>query len=186
MADTSLKKRVRDDSDESFLESSESKRFRDDLLEFFDDADLTPSNHDLESVIKSLQDEISASSSSSPVPINVTSNSGESQPPIGYLLEASDDELGLPPPVNSSVAEVKKEDGELIRVSSDSSGIGALWQLEDEIPSYDSFGFGNGFGYECNNTEYVAFDGLFDNSDLYYDDSGEFAESWRHETLPAQ
>ncbi|KAE9618756.1 hypothetical protein Lal_00047799 [Lupinus albus] len=182
MEDTSGKKRVRDDSSESWLELSESKRLRDDLLEFFDEADLIPSTHDLDSIMKSLQDEIYASPS--PAPITVTSNTGESQPHIGYLLKASDDELGIPPPGDSSVKELKKEDAELFRVSSDSSGIGDLWQFEDQITRSDSFDMGNGFGYENSNTEYVAFDGVFGHSDLYYD-SAEFFESWRHETMPA-
>ncbi|OIV90937.1 hypothetical protein TanjilG_16897 [Lupinus angustifolius] len=181
MEDTSGKKRVRDESSESWLELSESKRFKDDLLELFDEADLIPSTQDLDSIMKSLQDEISASHS--PAPIIVTSNSGEYQPHIGYLLEASDDELGIPPPGDSSVMEGKKEDDELFRVSSDSSGIGELWQFEDHMMRYDSFDMGNGFGYENSNTEYVLFDGLFDNSDLHYD-SAEFSESWRHETMP--
>ncbi|KAF1860904.1 hypothetical protein Lal_00000318 [Lupinus albus] len=165
MEDTSGKKRVRDDSSVSLIESSESKRLREDLLEFFDDTDLTPSTQDLDSIMKSLQDEISASSS--PAPINVTLNSGESQPQIGFLLEASDDELGIPPPGDSSVPVGKKDDAELFRVSSDSSGIGELWPFEDQIPSYDSFDIGNGFSYENSNTEYVTFDGLFDHSELY-------------------
>jgi hypothetical protein len=39
---------------------------------------------------------------SSPAPVvDLTSDSGESQPELGYLLEASDDELGLPPSGNS-------------------------------------------------------------------------------------
>lgn len=181
MEDPNRKKRVI--SSESLLESPESKRIRDDILEFFDDSDLTPSAQDLDSIMKSLQEEISASSS--PAPLHVTANSGDTQPQIGYLLEASDDDLGLPPPGNSSAPEGKKEDAELIRVSSDSSGIGEFWGFEDQIPSYDSFGLGSGFGYESNNSEYVAFDGLFDHSDLYYD-SADFSESWRHETLPAQ
>ncbi|KAG4910118.1 hypothetical protein JHK82_056142 [Glycine max] len=163
------KKRVRDDSDESVLESPEAKRLRDDLLEFFDDADDAPSSQDLDSVMKSLQEEISG----------VASDSGESQAQIGYLLEASDDELGLPPAGNSSAPEEKNVETELVRVASDSSGIGELWEFEEQIPRYDSFDLGMGFGYECDTTEYAAFGGLFDHSDLYYD-------SWRHETLPTQ
>ncbi|MED6131977.1 hypothetical protein PIB30_015127 [Stylosanthes scabra] len=185
MEETSGKKRLRGDSDDSVLESPEAKRFRDEFLEFFDDADEAPSTQDLDSVIRSLQEEISASPS--PAPFPVTSDSGESQPQIGYLQEASDDELGLPPPGNFSVVpEGNREDaaGELVRVSSDTSGIGELWEFEDRIPSYDSFGFESGFVYESN-TDYVAFDGLFDHSDVYYD-SADFTESWRHESLPAQ
>ncbi|KAF7808891.1 uncharacterized protein G2W53_035634 [Senna tora] len=119
----------------------------------------------------------------------MTSDSGESQPQIGYLLEASDDELGLPPPPGESAVEAeggKSEfQAELSKVSSDSSGIAEFWEFEDQIPSYDSFELGGGVGYNGSSTEYVAFDGLFDHSDVYYD-SAEFSESWRQETLPAQ
>lgn len=185
MEDPSSKKRVRVDSDESRMESPEVKRLRDDLLEFLDDADPALSSHDLDSVMKSLQEEISASPSPAPV-VDLTSDSGDSQPQIGYLLEASDDELGLPPPGDSVNPEGKSElQHELIPVSSDSSGIAEFWEFEDQIPSYDSFELGTGVGYNGNSTEYVAFDGLFDHSDVYYD-SADYSESWRHETLPAQ
>jgi hypothetical protein len=136
--------------------------------------------------MKSLQDEISASSSYT-TSLRVTSDSGESQAQIGYLLEASDDELGLPPPGYPSVHEEKKDETELARVLSDSSGIGELWEFENQIPSYDSFDLGTGFGtygYENINTDYVAFDGIFNHSDVYYD-SNDFSDPWRHGTLPA-
>ncbi|TKY69364.1 hypothetical protein E2542_SST05637 [Spatholobus suberectus] len=172
-------KRVRDDSDELALESSEAKRLRDDLLEFLDDADPTPPSQDLDSVMRSLQEEIAAPF------VDPTSASGESQPQIGFLLEASDDELGLPPTGSSLDPEEKNEEAELVRVASDSSGIGELWGFENQIPSYDSFELGTGEYYITNNnndnnnnntisdnySEYVAFDGIFDNSDVYYDDS---------------
>ncbi|XP_028783394.1 uncharacterized protein LOC114739503 [Neltuma alba] len=187
MEGTSSGKRVRDDSDESRLESPEVKRFRDDLFDLLDDNEPALSSQDLDSVMKSLQEEISASSSPAPV-VDLTSDSGESQPQIGYLLEASDDELGLPPPGG----ELVKQDGngelpnELLHVSSDSSGIAEFWEFENQIPSYDSFDLGTGVEYNGNtNTEYVEFDGLFDHSDVYYE-SAELSESWRHETLPAQ
>ncbi|KAI4313940.1 hypothetical protein L6164_026881 [Bauhinia variegata] len=180
-------KRVRDESDESGLDSSEVKRIRDDLLEFLDDTDPAPSIQELDSVMKSLQEEISASSSPVPV-VDLTSDSGECQPQYGYLLEASDDELGLPPAgtSSSSATESKKEENnELVRLSSDSSGVGEFWDFEDQIPSYDSFELGTGIGVTYNgNAEYVAFDGLFEHSDVYYD--SEFSDPWRHGTLPAQ
>jgi hypothetical protein len=47
---------------------------------------------------------------SSPTPI------GESQPEFGYLLEASDDELGLPPSGNSLGEEVKNSETDLGRL----------------------------------------------------------------------
>ncbi|XP_054810290.1 uncharacterized protein LOC129311870 [Prosopis cineraria] len=178
-------KRVRDDSDESGLESPEVKRLRDDLLDLLDDTDPALSSQDLDSVMKSLQEEISASSSPAPA-VDLTSDSGDSQPQIGYLLEASDDELGLPPPGESVNPDGKGElPTELIPALSDSSGIAELWEFENQIPSYDSFDLGTGAEYNGNSAEYLAFDGLFDHSDVYYD-SAELAESWRHETLPAQ
>ena len=187
--DNSKKKRLRTDSDELEVESSEAKRIRDDLLEFLNESDPTPSTQDLDSVMKSLQEEISASSSLSS--LRVTSDSGESRAQIGYLLEASDDELGLPPPEYPSVQEgkdEKKDETELARVLSDSSGIGELWEFENQIPSYDSFDLGTGFGiYENNhNIDYVAFDGIFNHSDNNYYDSTDFSDPWRHGTLPAQ
>lgn len=183
MEDLKCKKRVRDDSEESGFDSPEAKRLRDDFLEFLDDTGPAPSSQDLDSVMKSLQEEISGTSS--PFPLSDLSDSGEPQPQIGYLLEASDDELGLPPPVASSAPDTKNEEfvNELIRVSSDSSGVGDFWEFEYPIPSYDSFELGSEVSYNVN-TEYVAFDGLFDHSDVYYD-SEEFSDSRRRESWPA-
>ncbi|KAH7516544.1 uncharacterized protein LOC107429425 [Ziziphus jujuba] len=186
-----VKKRVRDASEDSEHDSPEVKRLRDDLLGFLDDSDADQTTQDLDSVMKSLEEEISATTScsaspaSAPVPVvDLTSDTGESQPELGYLLEASDDELGLPPSINSSDEECKKDETELVGVSTDSSVIGELWGFDDHIPSYDSFGLGVGDNYNSNN-DYVAFDGLFGYSDVYFD-SSDFAEiSWRSETLPA-
>ncbi|XP_060972016.1 uncharacterized protein LOC133038049 [Cannabis sativa] len=75
---------------------------------------------------KSLEEEISAPSCSvtpTPAPVvDLASESGESQPDLGYLLEASDDEFGLPPS-NSGEDVLKEEETELVRVESGSSGI---------------------------------------------------------------
>lgn len=188
MENQSLKKRVRDDSEH---DSPEVKRLRDDLLGFLDDSEPDQTTQDLDSVMKSLEEEISAPScSASPAPapvpvVDLTSDSGESQPELGYLLEASDDELGLPP--SSSSSEEFKEETELVRVSSDSSGIGELWSFDDQILTYDSFELGTGTGdnFDNNNSDYVAFDGLFGYSDVYFDSSDYSDFSWRSETLPA-
>ncbi|CBI27029.3 unnamed protein product, partial [Vitis vinifera] len=163
------RKRVRDDSDEFELDSPEVKRLRDDLLCILDDsdplADKDPATHDLASVMKIFEEQISASPPR-PVPVvDLTSDSGESQPDISFLLEASDDELGLPP----------------------SCGLSEFWGFGDEIPSYDSFEFGFGETHTVANNygEYVALEGLFDHSDISFG-STDFSEfSWRHETLPA-
>ncbi|XP_021299700.1 uncharacterized protein LOC110428250 [Herrania umbratica] len=184
------KKRVRDDSAESELDSPEVKRLRDDLLDFLDDSDSLPVNQDLASVMKSFEEEISAAASNSTVPVPVvdlTSDSSESQPDLGYLLEASDDELGLPPPaaIATGSEELGSEATGLVLVDSDSSsGIGELWRFEDQIPNYDSFEFGIGDHF---NGDHVAYAGLYEYPDDVYYDSSEFAGSlWRPETLSAE
>ncbi|KAL8205333.1 hypothetical protein R6Q57_008884, partial [Mikania cordata] len=82
---------------------------------------------DLDSFMKSFQDEIS------PAPEVVTSKSfesvefTESQPELGFLLEASDDELGLPP-----------SDTNTDRNLAESVAIDELWGLDDHISCYGS------------------------------------------------
>lgn len=179
-------KRGRDDSEEPELDidSPEVKRLRENLLDGLDDdSEFCTTSQDLDSFMKSFEEEITASPSAADgeaVQVaDLASDSGDSRPDLGYLLEASDDELGLPPTASSP-------DGlrnELDRVESDSSELQSeFW----EIPSYDSLGFGFGeteTNYNGGNGEYVALDGLFDHSDLGFG-SNDFG--WRPETLPAQ
>ncbi|KAH0916471.1 hypothetical protein HID58_030917 [Brassica napus] len=159
-AEPTDKKRVRDESDGAILDSPEVKRLRDDLFDVFDDSDPEPVSQDLDSVMKSFEDELSSAQPP-----------GETQPDLGYLLEASDDELGLPPPV-SVVKEVETTEtvADLLRASSDSSGIDELWGFEDHAPDYGSLDFGSG--------------GLFDFSGECFDSGDLF--SWRPESLPAE
>ncbi|KAF8378689.1 hypothetical protein HHK36_030038 [Tetracentron sinense] len=188
MEDYSNKKRVRYDSEESELESPEAKRIRDNLLDILDDSDSVidrnPATEDLVSVMKSFEEEISNSSPAPlPVVVDLTSDSCEYQPDLGYLLEASDDDLGLPPTTSSSSGEEERnEDADLFRVSPDAVGLGEIWGFDDQIPSYDYLGFE--FGADSKNGEYVALDrteGLFD-----YSDSSDFSDfSWRYESLSA-
>ncbi|XWS34030.1 hypothetical protein CRYUN_Cryun21dG0004600 [Craigia yunnanensis] len=181
MEELNSKKRVRDELAELDLELPEVKRLRDDLLDFLDDSDSLPVNQDLASVMKSFEEEISAAASTSTesVPVvDLTSDSGESQPDLGYLLEASDDELGLPPPTPTE--KVRNEVTELVHVDSDSSGIGELWGFENQIHNYDSFEFGIGDNYSG---DHVAYDGLFEYPDAYYDSSEFSGLLWRPETL---
>lgn len=178
-----MRKRSRDELDEAESEDVDSpavKRLREDLLDGIDDdSDLSTSTQDLDSFMKSFEEEITASPASGLIAgagndgiIDLATHPGDSQQDLGYLLEASDDELGIPPPVNElSTA--------LVTVESDSS------ELRDEfweVPGYDNFGFGFG---EVENSigEYVALDGLFDYSDMGF---GSGDVSWRPETLPAQ
>ncbi|KAJ8760760.1 hypothetical protein K2173_018720 [Erythroxylum novogranatense] len=165
------KKRVRDDPDELRLNSPEVKRIKD-LMGVVDDSDPDPASQDLDSVMKSFEEEISASTAL-PVPrVDLTSESGESKPALVHLLEASDDELGLPPTtsLNSSSEVSKNELTDLLRVdSSESVEMGGLWGFEDQIPSYDSFGLAVVEPYD---TSYVAFDdGLFEYSNVCLESS---------------
>ncbi|KAL0463595.1 UNVERIFIED_CONTAM: hypothetical protein Slati_0247100 [Sesamum latifolium] len=177
------KKRVRDEAEEceSDIDSPEVKRLRENLLDSLDDdAEFCTSTQDLDSFMKSFQEEIAASpSAGGGEAVDVAADRGESRPELGYLLEASDDELGLPPPTSSPGGVKNELRTELDRFESDSSEFGReFW----EFPGYESFGFG--FGAADNaNSEYVALDGLFDYADLGVG-SGDLA--WRPETLPAQ
>ncbi|XAR72365.1 hypothetical protein NMG60_11018980 [Bertholletia excelsa] len=173
MEGLSNKKRVRDDSDESELDSPEVKRLRDDLLGNLDDSDLGTTSPDLDSFMKSLKKRSPPRRRPVPVP-DPTAVSGGSQPELGFLLEASDDELGLPPSTTPSAS-----DGGINEVtcsawlSTESSAeLTELWRFGDGIPNYDSFDLGIAGDEESYNVgghgEYVALDGLFDHSDTGY------------------
>ncbi|OAY31305.1 uncharacterized protein LOC110630784 [Manihot esculenta] len=182
MEELSNKKRAREE--EAELDFPEVKKIRDDLLGILDESDPDPTIQDLDSVMKSFQEEISASSS--PVVVDLTSDSGDSQPDLGYLLGASDDELGLPPSSTaSSGEETKNEVTELVRVdSAESSGNDGFWGFEDQIPSYDSFELGLVENY---NTEYAAFDdSLFEYSNVCFVSSDFPDYSWRLGSTPAE
>lgn len=184
MEHMSRKKRVRVNSDESEFNSPEVKRLREDLLDDLDDSEFCTMSHDFDSFMKSFEEEITASPAVATATevVDLTSESDESQPELGYLLEASDDELGLPPPT----AVEHEAEIELIRVSSDSTELSnGLWELEERIPNYDSFelGIADLVDYNASVCEYVALDGLFDHSDLGFG-SADFL--WRPETLPAK
>ncbi|CAH2037943.1 unnamed protein product [Thlaspi arvense] len=183
-AESTEKKRARDDSDDAVLDSPEVKRLRDDLFDALDDSDPEPVSQDLDSVMKSFEDELSAASSTTVT--TAAHGSDETQPDLGYLLEASDDELGLPPPPTVSPVPVVKEETtetltDLVRASSDSSGIDELWGFEDHVPNYDSLDFGSGIE---DGGDYVAVGGLFEFSDDCFDSGDLF--SWRSESLPAE
>ncbi|CAI9768079.1 unnamed protein product [Fraxinus pennsylvanica] len=159
------KKRVRDGLVELDEEtpSAEVKRLKEDLLENLeDDPNFVSWNPDLDSFMMSFQKEINGGSPP-PEVVDLTSHSGESQPELGYLLEASDDELGLPPSTASPSSVENDVMNELIRVESDLSELGhGFWGFDGEIPSYYSFEFGVFESENYGNGEYVALDGLFD------------------------
>ncbi|KAF8090717.1 hypothetical protein N665_0469s0050 [Sinapis alba] len=177
-AESTEKKRVRDESDDAVIDSPEVKRLRDDLFDVLDDSDPEPVSQELDSVMKSFEDELSSST------VSTARGSGETQPDLGYLLEASDDELGLPPvspvPVAKEV-ETTETLTDLVRASSESSGIDEIWGFEDHLSNYGSLDFGSGVG---DGGDYVAVDGLFGFSDDCFDSGDLF--SWRSESLPAE
>ncbi|KAL6010906.1 hypothetical protein ACLOJK_001348 [Asimina triloba] len=175
------KKRLRVDSDES----PETKHFRPDLLDILDDADAAGSTEDLATVMKSLEEEISQIMPAPPPVQASESDSGESQPDLGYLLEASDDELGLPP--TSSSAGNDWQDGfDAAGAEPEPVGFGQMWGFEDVIPSYDALEFGTRLDGEKADDGAVVFDGLFNYEDVAGSGPSEFSEfSWRPESLPA-
>ncbi|KAL8549441.1 hypothetical protein ACS0TY_008322 [Phlomoides rotata] len=190
MEDLKARKRVRDDSEvsDSEIDSPEVKRLRENLLDSLDDdAEFCTTSQDLDSFMKSFEEEITASpvnaAAGEALPVvDLTSDSGDSRPDLGYLLEASDDELGLPPTTSSPGGLDTEIRSELSRVESVSSDLGSeFW----EMPGCDPFGFGMSEPDYNNGSygEYADFDGLFDYSDM---GSGSGDIAWRPESLPAQ
>ena len=198
MEDTRKKKRARDD--DSDLDSPESKRVNlespervnseldtsgssqipADLLDILDDSD--PASQDLDSVIKSFEEEILYP----PTAVaDLLSESGESLPDLGYLLEASDDELGLPPTISPSYDQTNSDPIEFNPIAPVIPiELEGMVRFEDDMPSYDSFGFGILGEAQDNgdmNSEFVTLGGLFD-----YPDESDFSEFlWQPESLPA-
>lgn len=166
------------------VDSPEAKQIREDILDILDEpetvTDSVPEIQDLDSVIKSFEEEILRPSS---LPrrhnfVDLTSSdSGDSQSNLGYLLEASDDELGLPPTVSTENHIIDTE-----------SRLGNSIGFENELLRYDSFDLGmlagimDGDNYDGENDgDFVTVGGLFD-----YPDPSNFSELSRlPESLPA-
>ncbi|CAJ1951885.1 unnamed protein product [Sphenostylis stenocarpa] len=146
---------------------------QDDIFNILDEADNVPDRDTvgLDSVIKSFEDEINAPNSD-PVGPTQMPVSGELQTNLGYLLEASDDELGLPPTDISAV-----EPGLDPETTEPTGFIG----FEEGVPGFDAFEFGSGFVTECDGGTggFVTVDGLFDYADPATD------VLWRSESLQA-
>ncbi|MCD7451804.1 hypothetical protein HAX54_013453 [Datura stramonium] len=174
-----------------YLDSPEAKQIREDILDILDEPDaLTespPEMQDLDSVMKSFEEEILHHS---PLhdPLTVLdltpSESGESKPDLGYLLEASDDELGLPPTISPADEQVNADSIVVPEAADFVNMVG----FEDEMPNYDTFDLGmdaevrEGDNYDGNsNGDFVTVGGLFD-----YPEPSDFSDiSWRQESLPA-
>lgn len=169
------------------FDSPEAELTQDDLLNILDEpengADRNPAIQGLDSVIRSFEEEIRVAAPAPAAVAGMTSDSGESQLELGFLLEASDDELGLPPTVRTG-DEAKIEAGEFERSCSEAVGLDGMLGFEDEVPGYDSYGFEVGAGLNCNDNsgidEYVALGGLFDYCDGSFDYGGAGSEvAWR-------
>ncbi|KZV51836.1 hypothetical protein F511_11213 [Dorcoceras hygrometricum] len=178
MEDFKGKKRLRDEGVDPagsvVVDSPEVKRLREDLLDSLEDdedeAQFCTGGSDLDSFMKSFEKEITSDSGDAVEVVDLVSGSEESRPELGYLLEASDDDLGLPP-TESSVQ--KSELGP------------DFWGFEPGMPGYDSdgYGFAQTENFNGVDSEYVAIDGLFDYSDMGVG-SGDFLR--RPERMPAQ
>ncbi|CAK8534157.1 unnamed protein product [Lathyrus sativus] len=162
---------TRVDSFESCLDSvfdSDVQLHQDDIFHMLDDAENVPEQTErdsvvgLDSVIKSFEEEILTPGfepvRTEPEPVQVT-GLGEMQNDLGYLFEASDDELGLPPTVVSS-----DEPG---RTEPENVDLTGFLGFEDDFTGNDGFGFGARLLAECDgeNTgaeDFVTGDGLFD------------------------
>ncbi|KAG6589552.1 hypothetical protein SDJN03_14975, partial [Cucurbita argyrosperma subsp. sororia] len=154
--------------DSSGLDSFQANLIQDDLLKILDDVDAYIDREleiqDLDSVIRSFEKEIQV-----PVP--------SVQPELGFLLEASDDELGLPPAG-------EKEETEAVNFAAEflgSGGMKGILGLEDEtVPNYcwlENLRSENEWNRE-EEEEVVVLGGLFDHTDV----ATELA--YRSETMP--
>ncbi|MED6160601.1 hypothetical protein PIB30_052914 [Stylosanthes scabra] len=180
--DSSESQLTRVNSGDSCLNSEDSTHdsscdIQGDLLNILDDSFIDPERDSamqgLDSVIKSFEEEILAAGSDPGQ--NPEPESGELQPNLGYLLEASDDELGLPP---STVATESKTD-EPGRVVSEGADLASFMGFEDD----DVFGLEAGFTAESGGDDvaagsFMASDGLFE-----YSDPADIL--WRSESLQA-
>lgn len=185
MEEASTNKRGREGFDE-LMNSPDEKRLRSDLLlDIFDDENDAGSEDGLASVMKSLEEEISLPSPIDPSLSEAPLESVDAQQPdLGYLLEASDDELGLPPTVASS-----EEGGWELKKDMD-AGFGQIWGFADELPEcYAGFEYS---AFRPEEGESIAGDdvGVLDGELFGYTDEvyppADLAElTWRPETLPA-
>lgn len=158
-AGSSVTSNVSDRVQAESLNSPEAKRIQDDLLNILEETDSVP-NRDLDLVMRSFQEEIMMPGSG---PVK---DSGEMQSDLGYLLEASDDELGLPPTGSSGEEKSVEQGFESVKQLPEVMGFNGFFGFEDAIPSYDSLEMG--LGTDSGNSylaEFVTDDGLFEYSE---------------------
>ncbi|CAL9203049.1 unnamed protein product [Musa hybrid cultivar] len=167
---------IEEEGESPEISSPEAKRLLLDILD--DDADA--GDQDLASVMKSLEEEI-ALPSPPPQP-QLLPLAAVDQPDLGFLFEASDDELGLPPQADERCEAPEPE------VAEESAGFGQIWGFDDgDLCGYEGFEFGIRPEERAEADDGVVFDGgLFDYADVVPCGPSDFADlSWRPETLPA-
>ncbi|KAK4775461.1 hypothetical protein SAY87_023422 [Trapa incisa] len=184
-------KRLRIDPD---LESPEARRIHDDLLNILDDSDgaseRDPAIQGLDLVIKSFEEEIGIPDQP-PATLDLWSDLPVAQTELGYLLEASDDELGLPPSFGSPEEGQKPDPAVPPVTSAVEFEINGSSAFENELSNYDSFELGIGTvsdfnSYDnTNDNQFAAVGGFYDYTDDGFD-GGDVSELlWRQESLPA-
>ena len=183
---SSSHKRAREAADlaaagDGALPEAGAKRLRpEDLLDLLDDDADAAAAGDLASVMRSLEEELgSFDEAGAP---DAAAAPPAHQPELGFLLEASDDELGLPPAGASSSEEAGAAGAPDVAAGLD----GQIWGFEDEIDG----GFG---GYSPEAAAAAAAAAAWDDDGF---DAGLFAfgddacgasdlAALRHETMPA-
>ncbi|XP_065860713.1 uncharacterized protein [Euphorbia lathyris] len=187
---------VKPDNNDSGIQSNDSsgdlpeaKRIHVDFFSILDDSD-EPAIQGLDSVIRSFEEEILVSLSGPPsVETEVASVGEGSHPDLGYLFEASDDELGLPPTFSGEIEKVAGEYVTAETSGSDAAGVGGILGFEDQIASYDSFDFGLPDGpvsHSYNDTgDFVTLGGLFNYTDDNYVAADISGVQWQPESLSA-
>ncbi|RCV24491.1 hypothetical protein SEVIR_5G087500v4 [Setaria viridis] len=168
------------------LPEADAKRLRpEDLLDMLDDDTDAATAGDLASVMRSLEEEIASFDEAGATAAAAPPAHHQQQPELGFLLEASDDELGLPPAgASSSSEDAGGAAGEEPDVAAGLDG--QIWGFEDEIDG----GFG---GYSPEAAAAAAAAAAWDDDGF---DAGLFAfgddacgpsdlAALRHETMPA-
>ena len=163
-------------------EAADAKRLRpQDLLDMLDDDTDAAAAGDLASVMRSLEEEIASFDEAVGAP-----PTQQQQPELGFLLEASDDELGLPPAGAS--ASSSDEAGGLAGAPPESAlDGGQIWGFEDEIEG------GGGYSPEAAAAAVAAAaawdDDGFDAGLFAFGENDAYGPSdlaaLRHETMPA-
>ncbi|KAI4319203.1 hypothetical protein MLD38_032830 [Melastoma candidum] len=179
-------KRLRFQDSAALVGSPEVNLIREDLLDILDDSDAgsdpDPVTPDLDSVIKSFEEEII-------VPVHHPAPSSPDLTPdaalneLGYLLEASDDELGLPPTFANSGDE--NSNPEIQELPDITSMAASALPFDGELPNYDGFDLVPEInvslaGRDSGNEEFVMVGGLFE----FADNCDPTEVMWRPESLP--